>query len=157
MYVCLEFSCQKVLDYSLFNRYRLFIQSSWSSVSFSRLYVWRNVHFICCWIFGQKWLASPYDSFNNCYFCSDILSVISDIDNLHIFLGESIEIYEFTLFWQYWGLNSGPHTCWSGALPLDPLHEPCFVLGICHDRVSRTIFPELALNHDPPDFYLLSH
>jgi hypothetical protein len=39
------------------------------------------------------------------------------IPNLHFFL------------W-YWDLNSRSHTCWASALPLGPLHQPFFVLGI---------------------------
>jgi hypothetical protein len=76
-----------------------------------------------------------------------------------IFSLVSIEIYEFTLFLilAVLSLTPGPHTCWASALLLHPLHQPCLVLHSLHDRVSRTIFPELASIHDPPDFYLLSH
>jgi hypothetical protein len=28
------------------------------------------------------------------------------------------------------GLNSRPHVCYTGSLPLEPLHQYCFVLGI---------------------------
>jgi hypothetical protein len=28
------------------------------------------------------------------------------------------------LFWQYWGLNSGPFACLAGVLPLDPCPQP---------------------------------
>jgi hypothetical protein len=27
----------------------------------------------------------------------------------------------FVFWWWYWGLNSGPHTCYTGTLTLDPL------------------------------------
>jgi hypothetical protein len=40
-----------------------------------------------------------------------------------------VEFYSLVLvfyFWQYWGLNSGLHACWTGALPLEPLHQPEF-------------------------------
>jgi hypothetical protein len=35
---------------------------------------------------------------------------------------------------QYWGLNSEPHACQAGALPLEPLYLPLF--GYFEDRVS---------------------
>jgi hypothetical protein len=151
------FFVRRSLIVSLFNRYRLFIQSSCSPVGFSRLCVWRNVHFICCWIYGQKWLTPPYDPFNSysavMFFQLYLMLVIC------IFSLVSLEIYELTLFLflAVLGLTSGPHTCWAGGLPLDPLHQPCLVLRSFHDRVSRTIFPELTSNHNLPDFCFLSH
>jgi hypothetical protein len=33
-------------------------------------------------------------------------------------------LFPKTAFLQYWGLNSGPHTCWAGTLLLKPLHHP---------------------------------
>jgi hypothetical protein len=61
----------------------------------------------------------------------------------------------FFFFWQHRGLNSGPHICQAGALPLGSLHQPSFV-GFFWDRVLRIICPWLALNHHPPDLCLLS-
>jgi hypothetical protein len=34
------------------------------------------------------------------------------------------------LFRQFWGLNSESHIALAGALPLEPLCQPHFVLGI---------------------------
>jgi hypothetical protein len=42
-------------------------------------------------------------------------------------------------------LNSGPHTCYAGALPLEPLLQP-FCDEVFWDRVSHTIFLGLASN-----------
>jgi hypothetical protein len=56
---------------------------------------------------------------------------------------------------QYWGLNSGPCTCWAGAQPLEPLHQPFLVTGF-FEIGSLNYFPGLALNRDPPDLCLLS-
>jgi hypothetical protein len=33
-------------------------------------------------------------------------------------------------FWQYWGLNLGPHTSYAGTLLLEPFCQSFFVLGI---------------------------
>jgi hypothetical protein len=30
---------------------------------------------------------------------------------------------DFYFLW-YWGLNSGPQSCWAGALPLEPFCQP---------------------------------
>jgi hypothetical protein len=49
---------------------------------------------------------------------------------------------------QYWGLNSGPSP-WT-TLPA------FFCDGFFRNRVSETICPGLALNHDRPDLCLLS-
>jgi hypothetical protein len=42
-------------------------------------------------------------------------------------------------FWLYWALNSGSHTCWAGALPLEVFHQPFFGLGI-FDIGSHELF-----------------
>jgi hypothetical protein len=58
-------------------------------------------------------------------------------------------------FLQYWGVNSGPHVCQAYALPLEPLHQLCFVLHILEIGFYE-LLAKLALNHNPPDLYLLS-
>jgi hypothetical protein len=51
----------------------------------------------------------------------------------------------FFFFWQSWGLNSRPCTCWAGALPLSHALSPCHLfvnsllnlgLGLGSTRVS---------------------
>jgi hypothetical protein len=37
-------------------------------------------------------------------------------------------LHNVSFFCSY--LNSGPHSCQAGALPLESLHQPFFVLGI---------------------------
>jgi hypothetical protein len=81
---------------------------------------------------------------------------VSYPENNGCFLCQLLPSSLFYLFWQYWGLDSGFHTCLGGTLPLEPFHEPFFVLGIFQNRVSQTICPGLALNHKPPDLYLPS-
>jgi hypothetical protein len=57
-------------------------------------------------------------------------------------------IFFFFFFLQYWGLNSGIHSCKAGALLLKPLHQPC-LWGFFWDRVSWTICLRLASHCDP--------
>jgi hypothetical protein len=46
---------------------------------------------------------------------------------------------------------------WTQGLYLEPLHQPFLLWWDCfQDRVSQTICLGLALNHDPPNLYLLS-
>jgi hypothetical protein len=33
-----------------------------------------------------------------------------------------------TFFLEYWGLNSGPHACYTDAQPLESLHQPSLSL-----------------------------
>jgi hypothetical protein len=54
----------------------------------------------------------------------------------------STKVKHFLWWWLYWGLNSGLLTCLAGALPLELVHQPCFVLGIFWDRVSWNISPD---------------
>jgi hypothetical protein len=49
----------------------------------------------------------------------------------------------FFFFWQYWSLNSGPHACYSGPLPLEPLHQPFFVYF--WDRLSVDYLPRTII------------
>jgi hypothetical protein len=42
----------------------------------------------------------------------------------------------------------------AGALSLEPLHQPFFVLSIF--EIGSHFLPRLASTHDPPDLYLLS-
>jgi hypothetical protein len=58
----------------------------------------------------------------------------------------------FFYFGQYWGLNSGPHTCYSCY---KPLCQPCFVVGI-FEIGSLKLSAWVALNLDPSDLCLPS-
>jgi hypothetical protein len=56
-----------------------------------------------------------------------------------------------SVFLQYWGLSSGPHTCWAGALP--PLALFCisiFKIG------SLELFAQPGFIHSSPGLCLLS-
>jgi hypothetical protein len=70
-------------------------------------------------------------------------SVDSSQQNWHLV----VFIYLFIL--RYWVLNSGPSP-WATPPAL------FFVKGFFWDRLSRTIVPRLASNHNPPDLCLLS-
>jgi hypothetical protein len=49
-------------------------------------------------------------------------------------------LFKKTFFLVVLGLNSGPHACYTGILPIEPLHQQCFVLGI-----SKVSFCELLV------------
>jgi hypothetical protein len=44
---------------------------------------------------------------------------------------------EFFFFWRHWGLNLGPHTCRQVLLPLEPLQQTLFVMGVFKIRASE--------------------
>jgi hypothetical protein len=69
-----------------------------------------------------------------------------------------LQIWFILLFflWQHWGLNLGPHTCYSSALTTWVTPLVLFCDEFFRDWVSRTIFPLLVSSHDPPDLCLLS-
>jgi hypothetical protein len=59
----------------------------------------------------------------------------------------AIHVTQKQFFWQYWGSNSGPHTCWTGAITAwaSLLALLCVCVCLCRifqDRVSRTICPD---------------
>jgi hypothetical protein len=64
----------------------------------------------------------------------------------------------------YLFICSGSTGFWTQGLMLDrqvlllleSLHQPFLCDGYFQDRVSQTICPRLALNHDPPDLCFLS-
>jgi hypothetical protein len=69
-----------------------------------------------------------------------------------IFWGFFLFVCSFVLFLQYWGLNSGPHASWVGALTLEPLHQPLLLslrhvhwLGALEEGVTCW-FPEEVLS-----------
>jgi hypothetical protein len=70
------------------------------------------------------------------------------------FLMWIVFIFSIFIFWQYWGLNSGAHTCLAGILPHEPVSQLCFVLSFFYIG-SLELIAGLSLNHDPPDFCLL--
>jgi hypothetical protein len=43
---------------------------------------------------------------------------------------QSILLWLLLLLLQYWDLNSGPRSCQAGILPLEPLHQLFFILGV---------------------------
>jgi hypothetical protein len=61
----------------------------------------------------------------------------------------------FFIFWWDWSLNSGLHTSNTGALLLEP-HLQSILLWLFLRWGLVSYLPELASNHDPPDFSLPS-
>jgi hypothetical protein len=53
----------------------------------------------------------------------------------------SVSIWILLLL-QFWDLSSEPHTCWTVALPFEPLCQPFFCVRYFQDRVLWTICPD---------------
>jgi hypothetical protein len=50
----------------------------------------------------------------------------------------------FLGFFWYWGLNSGPHICWAGAVPLEPVSSPSNNI-LWNILTSSLSFPQITL------------
>jgi hypothetical protein len=61
-------------------------------------------------------------------------------------LSHSASPFFLFYFWQYWGLNWGPHTCYAGALSLEPLHQPIPL----HPQVTDSASLHLLSPSGPP-------
>jgi hypothetical protein len=64
-------------------------------------------------------------------------------------------IYFFYLFRWYLGLNSWPHACYAGGVPLEPHLHRCFQLRI-YKIAFHELFSYTALHHICPELCLLS-
>jgi hypothetical protein len=59
-------------------------------------------------------------------------------------------LFYFLFFLQYWGLNSRPHTCWAGAVPLEPVLQSFLLLLFF--QIGSDV---LTFNLDPPTYAFL--
>jgi hypothetical protein len=72
-------------------------------------------------------------------------SVVKLLPKMHrvLYLNPGTEKTNAFYIWlwveSYWGLNSGPHACYTGTPALNPLHQPCFVLGIFQTGLSKSL------------------
>jgi hypothetical protein len=69
---------------------------------------------------------------DHCHACGNYSKICFLLWDILTYGSILIHMWFRTFFFsQYWGLNSEPHTCYVGTLPLEPFHQPLLTWFRC--------------------------